>query len=354
MTGIIMDDIKQIVTSRNVMLATVLTFVLLTLLLTIGMLTPLVARLVSGVEMSMDAQYFNSRSALPSAILVVLLTICLLIGYFGAKKSLIIAGTAIAASIVFAIVSPFNNTPIDVTIPLVTVALLATLYKMWRSVNRQSMFRTMRGISAHIIHFGILLILLGVVVSTNMKVEDSTVLSLDDMGTFEDHRYSIKITEMTSGYEGTPFKDYPASSYVTYVDFDLYKDNNYFDSGQVKYITDFKWGQTYTTTYIHRGLLEEVFVAPRAVDEAGSRANLFVRVVPFIRFVWSGIYIMAIGIIIIGITEYIRAGRRFKLENSTSRETLSKIKENAVEPNDEYEDRLERELAKQKTRSGED
>ena len=348
-----MDDTKQIVTTRNIMLATVLTFVLLSVLLTIGMLTPLIARLTSSVEMSMDSQYFNNRSALPAALLVVLLTMCLFIGYLRSRNTLIIAGAAIVVSILFAIISPFKNTPIDVTVPVIAIALVAVLYKMVRMVDKQSTFKTMRGIGAHIIHLGILLILLGVVVSTNVKVEDSTVLSLDEMGTFENHKYSIKITEMTSGYEGIPFQQNPGSSYVTNIDFDVYKNNNYFDSCRVKYITDFKWGQTYTTTYIHRGFLEEVFVAPRAIDEAGSRANLFVRVVPFIRFVWSGIYIMAIGIVIIGITEYIKAGRRFKLETSGSGKTVQKEEKEALET-DEYEDRLERELTKRKTRQSKD
>lgn len=349
-----MDDTKQIITTHNIMLATVLTFVLLSVLLTIGMLTPLVARLTSGVEMSMDIQYFNNRSALPTALLVILLTMCMFLGYLRSKYTLIIAGATIVVSLLFAVISPFKNTPIDVTVPVIVIALVAVMHKIMRMMNKESTFKTMRGIGAHIIHLGILLLLLGVVVSTNLKMEDSTVLSLDEMGTFENHRYSIKISEMTSGYEGSPYLDYPASSYVTNIDFDLYKDNNYFDSGRVKYITDFKWGQTYTTTYIHRGLLEEVFVAPRAIDEADSRANLFVRVVPFIRFVWSGIYIMAIGIVIIGITEYIRAGRRFKLETGESGETLPKIKDNAVESGEEYEDRLQRELAKRKTRRSKD
>ena len=77
-----MTDIEKIVTPKNTMLVAVLVFVLLTVLLTIGMLTPLVAKLTTGVEMSLDAQYFNSRSALPTAALVVLLTLCLMIGYF--------------------------------------------------------------------------------------------------------------------------------------------------------------------------------------------------------------------------------------------------------------------------------
>ncbi|MBP2029122.1 cytochrome c biogenesis factor [Methanohalophilus levihalophilus] len=104
---------------------------------------------------------------------------------------------------------------------------------------------------------------------------------------------------MSSGYEGTPYREYPGSSYVTHIGFDVYKNGAYFDSGSLDYITDIKWRQTYTTTYINRGLGEELFIAPRAIDEENSAIDLYVRVVPFITFVWAGISLMLLGMIIL-------------------------------------------------------
>ncbi|MGP8337143.1 MAG: cytochrome c-type biogenesis CcmF C-terminal domain-containing protein [Methanosarcinaceae archaeon] len=354
-----MTDIEKIVTPKNTMLATVLTFVLLTVLLTIGMLTPLVAKLTTGVEMSMYSQYFNNRSMIPTAMLVVLLTICLLIGYFGAKKSMVIAGASATTSIVFAIISPFNNTPIDITVPLIAVALVATLYKMWHSIDSKSTFRTVRGISAHIIHLGILLVLIGVVVSTNTQVESSNVVSVNTAGTFAGQDYSINITSMTSGYEGEMYQNNPGTSYVTNINFDVYKNNKYFDSGQVKYITDFKWGQTYTTHYIKRGIIEELFIAPKAVDEAGSRVDLYVRTVPFITVLWVGMYIMSFGIVIIGAAEYIKAGRNTvesgspkKNKSGSSRKNLQRKVAPISDIEKKYEEKLERDLMKRKGKRG--
>ena len=359
-----MKDIEKIVTPRNTMLVAVLSLVLLTVLLTIGMLTPLLTRLMTGVEISLEAQYFNDRSAIPTAALVVLLTICLLIGYFDAKKTSIIAGASIVASIVFAIVSPFNNTPIDVTVPLVAVAIAATLYKMWRSIDKESTFKTVRGVSAHIIHLGILLVLIGIVISTNTKVEDSNVLSINTVGTFAGQDYSIKVTSLKSNYEGAMYQSYPGTSYATNINFDVYKNNKYFDSGQVRYITDFKWGQTYTTTYINRGLLEELFIAPRAIDEADNRVNLYVRTVPFITVLWVGMYLMAIGIALLGVTEHIKAGKNVRMEPRSQKKRKNRVSKKIIvkqiseEPMSDiekkYEDRLERELMKRKENRGED
>jgi hypothetical protein len=109
------------------------------------------------------------------------------------------------------------------------------------------------------------------VVSTNTRVEESSILSINTVSTFTDQHYSIKVTSITSGYEGSMFQNYPGSSYVTNINFDVYKKNKFFDSGQVKYITDFKWGQTYTTTYINRGVYEELFIAPRAKPKPSKK-----------------------------------------------------------------------------------
>ena len=242
--------------------------------------------------------------------------------------------------------------------------MIATLHKMWRSIDRDSTFKTLRGVSAHIIHFGILMILIGIVISTNTKVEDSNVLSINTVGTFAGQDYTIKVNSMTSGYEGAAFQNYPGSSYATKVDIDIYKNNKFFDSGQIKYITDFKWGQTYTSHYIKRGLYEELFIAPRAIDEQNGMINLYVRTVPFMTVLWVGMYLMAIGIVILGATEHIKAGRNVKMESDFPKKIKSKpSKKNTQKPaldvpvsdvETKYEERLERELIKRKSERDED
>jgi cytochrome c biogenesis factor len=177
-----MKESKDLVNSSNIMFATVLTMLFLAALITFGMLTPLLVRLTSGVEMSMSAEYFNNRSALPTAALVILLTMCLLYGYFGAKRTLFVGAFTMAISISFAFLSPFGNLPLDVTVPVVSMALVATFYKIYMSTKRDSRMMKLRGVSAHVIHLGIILILIGIVASSNMKVDGSAVVSMDSPG----------------------------------------------------------------------------------------------------------------------------------------------------------------------------
>lgn len=293
------NKIPQLTTS-NTMLATVVTFLLLATIITMGMLTPLIAKLTTGVELSLEPSYFNNRAAIPVAILMLLLSTCMLVGYAERKYIVPIVGASALASILFAVISPFGNIPMDIAIPILIVTLFATLYRIFGIYTKNGNVNTVakiRKLSAHVIHIGIILILLGIILSSNMKVESSAVIGNNELTSFDDQHYQLVVKSMNSYYSGEEFRTYPGSSYNTEVIFDIYKNGNYFKSGKVNYISDFKWGQTYTTTYINRGLTEELFIAPRAISESAGEIDLYMRTVPFINCLWGGMYLMVIGII---------------------------------------------------------
>lgn len=337
-------------TTSNTMLATVVTFLILATIITIGMLTPLIAKLVNGVNLSLDPGYYNTRSAIPVAVLVLLLSTCMLIGYADKKYIIpVVTGSALI-SLIFAVLSPFGNTPIDISLPILIVALLATLYRIYRMISSKQNTATkdkIRKISAHIIHVGILLILLGIVLSSNMKMESSAVLNSgsSEIISFDGQHYQLKMNSMNSYYSGEAFRNDPASSYTTEVIFDIYKNGRYFKGGKVNYITDFKWGQTYTTTYINRGLTEELFIAPRAIDESAGEIDLYMRTVPFINCLWGGIYLMIIGIIALLLTDRGNKDRAIE-SNNTSVKTSSNI----TDSGDKYDRMLQQEIEKRKAK----
>jgi len=157
-------------------------------------------------------------------------------------------------------------------------------------------------------------LLLGIVLSSNLKVEGTGVASLEEVAHFEGQDYVLRITGMDSSYRGEAYKQYPGSSYVTRIDFDIYKRGEYFQKGEMEYITDFKWGHSYTTTYIYRGLTEELFIAPRAISLQKEEIDLYMRTVPFINFLWGGMYLMVIGIALLLISDRRKDGR-LKQEN---------------------------------------
>jgi cytochrome c biogenesis factor len=295
---------RPLLAPKNTMLATVVVFLLLATIIFMGMLTPLIAKLTTGAEIRLEPDYFNMRTALPTATIVLLLSVCMLAGYLEQKSILLIVGGYIALAAFFALISPFGNLAIDVSIPIIALAVFATIYNIGKAFMRDSFYAKARGASAHVIHLGILFILLGIVLSANMKVEGSNTIISGNIGQFTGQDYAIKVNSMNSYYSGEPYQTYSGSAYTTEVSFDIYKNGVYLQEGQVRYITDFKWGQSYTTTYIHRGLTEELFIAPRAISLQEGEIDLYMRTVPYINFLWGGLYMLAIGIIALIVTDY--------------------------------------------------
>jgi cytochrome c biogenesis factor len=317
-----MTEKESLLTSKNTIFAAVISFILLALVIIAGMVTPLLAKILSGTEIMLGSEYFNPRTALPTVLLIMMLTICLLVSSVKPRKVLAATAALLLLLIAVVVVSPFSNAAVDVAMALIIPAFIATGYKIWLTARDKKGYGKYRGLSAHLIHLGILCILLGIVLSSNMKVEDSAVYQTGKMGDRNIQDYSLKITSMASRLEGEPYQDRQASSYITRIDFDIYDQSRYARSGSVEYITDFKWGQTYTTTYIHRGLTEELFIAPRALDEKTGEVDMYVRIVPFINLLWGGIYMMALGIIALLIVE-----NRSPLRSITMGQTSGKEKD---------------------------
>ncbi len=303
-----MKNLSGILTAHSTMFATVSVLVLLAALITMGLLTPFIVRISTGEEILLDAAYFNLRVALPTLALVILLTLCLFLRSAGKKESLLVLGSGIAGLVLSVSFSLFPGLPVNISFPFLVAAFFAVIYRLL-SLKEKNLKEALRKAGSHIIHLGVVLLLVGIIFSTNMNLEDSAVISEGEMGTFESMGYSVLITNITSGIEGEPYGGYSGSSYVSTIDFDVYRWGQPFDSGQIKYISDFKWQQSYTETYIHRGLLEELFIAPKSVDTKARIVDLYIRKVPFMTSLWGGFYLMVLGVLVIFLSDSLTGGK---------------------------------------------
>jgi cytochrome c biogenesis factor len=311
-----MSKLDDVLTVRNTMFATVSVLVLLAALIAMGLLTPFIVRISTGEEILLDAAYFNLRAALPTLALIMLLTLCLLIGSAGKKEGFLVLGLGIAGSALSVAFSPFSSLPVNISFPLLAVAFFAVIYRLLSS-KEKTLKETLRRAGSHVVHLGAVLLLVGIVFSTNMNLEDSAVVPLGEVGTFKSMGYSVHITNITSGIEGEPYGGYSGSAYISTIDFDVYRWGQPFDSGQIKYISDFKWQQSYTETYIHRGLLEELFIAPKSVDTEARTVELYIRKVPFMTSLWGGFYLMVLGVLMLFLSDSL-AGEKGAQGNSLS------------------------------------
>ena len=325
-----MKPLNNILTVRSTMLATVFVLVLLAALITMGLLTPFIVRVSTGEEILLNAAYFNLRAALPTLALVMLLTLCLLIRSAGKEEALLVFGIGTVGSVLSVIFSPFSSLPLNIAFPLLAAAFFAVVYRLL-SLREKTLKGTLRRAGSHIIHLGAVLLLVGILFSTNMTLEDSAVVPLGEVGTFKSMGYSVQVTNITSGIEGAPYGSYPGSAYVSTVYFDVYRWGQPFDSGQVRYISDFKWEQSYTETYIHRGLLEELFIAPKSVDTKTQTVELYVRKVPFMTALWGGFYLMVLGVLILFLSDSLLRDKGASgdgLSGNRSSERSSQVDEN--------------------------
>jgi cytochrome c biogenesis factor len=304
----------KFINSRNAMLAAIIMFSVLSLILIIGMLIPLFA------DTTLDAGWFNNRTMLPTLLLALLLGVCLLLQDVSPTKILIMLAIVLVTTALFVVISPFHNAAIDVSMPVFLFATLAIVYRIIRLPQL-----TLRSVSPQIIHIGIILILIGIVVSTNIRIDGSTVIHDGELGIFDGQPYTVKITGISDRYEGAPYDEYPGSSYVTMIDFELYHRGTLIDRDEVKFITDFKWGQSYATNYVYRSLTEEVFITTKMVE--GDYANLYMRTAPWITAVWGGIILMSLGIVLLMYS--VRTGK----EGAKAAETIKERKKEAKKGN---------------------
>ena len=288
-------NIEEYLNEKKVMMATILVLSILTIITFIGLMTPLWVRFTTGAEVGLVPQYFNKRTVLPTMIFVLLLGVCVLLKYFESRNILIVVGVVVLATVVSVIVSP--DIYVGLLAPVLVFALIATGYKMWRAINLKSTKATLRGISPHLIHLGVVMILLGTIISTTTVTEGSRVVGIGDAVKFQ--QYTIRVTGMDNFFEGTPFGGNPGSVFVSQVTFDVYKNDGLIDRGEIRFNTDLIWEQSFTFHYINRMLLEELFVAARFVDVERGVVDLYIRTVPMINLVWGGMVIMAVGITIL-------------------------------------------------------
>ncbi len=293
-------NIEEHLNEKKVIMATIFVLSVLTIITFIGLMLPLWIRFTTGAEVGLCPHYFNIRTVLPTVAFVLLMGIYMMLRYFEPSKILIVVGVVALATVVSVIVSPCIF--VGLLSPVLVFALIATSYKIWRAINPKSMKATLRRTSPHLIHLGVVLLLLGTIISTTLVSETSQVVGVGEAVEFQ--QYTIRVTRIDNFFEGAPFGEKPGSVLVSRVVFDVYEDDRLIDRGEARFKTDFIWDKSFSTHYINRMPFEELFVATRFVDVPAGVVDLYVRIVPMINLVWGGMALMGIGITILMVLEW--------------------------------------------------
>lgn len=323
-------NIEEHLNEKKLIMGAILVLSILAIITFIGLMMPLWIRFTTGAEVGLCPHYFNIRTVLPTAAFVLLMGVYGIYRYFESHNVLIVVGVVVLATVVSVIVSPCIF--VGLLAPVLVFALIATSYKIWRAINPKSMKTTLRGISPHLIHLGVVLLLLGTIISTTMVSGTSQVVGVGE--TVEFQRYAVRVTGINNFFEGTPVMGYPGSVLVSQVMIDVYKDGRLIDRGEVRFNSDIPWEKTFSYHYINRMMLhEELFVAARFVYVPAGTVDLYIRTVPGIILVWGGMFVMSGGITIL-------MGVEWSAESTKLKKDIKK----------KYEKQLQEELKKRRER----
>ncbi len=287
-------DFYDYLSSRWVMYLTIVVLCLIALILTLGLLTPIIIQLTAGAKLNLTPEYFNIRVAPAVFALALLLAICLFLNHFEKRKLVGVAMASIAFSLASFLFKLFNDPWLNITLPIFLLALAASIFKVIVNLLKT---RRLRTVSPHLIHFGLMLILIGVVLSTTLSTEETKTLAIGDSWDF--NRYRIELIDIK--------EDSNSYSIIYEVVLNIYKEGRLLDQASLKLIYDLRWidifEQGYSKVYINRLLEEDLFLAIRGLSLDQGRVNLYAKISPGISAIWSGILIMAAGIAIIAIID---------------------------------------------------
>jgi cytochrome c-type biogenesis protein CcmF len=326
---LISDDILMLVTVFLFSITTIVIFLIL----------------IMGVS-GLNPRDFDIKVGIFSLVIVLVLIFCLLWKYTGRRWITIIGGCTLLASVLDFIFFP-NNTIVAVSLPIIIVALAGTGYKVIKSFNFRDIRKSIRLVSAQLIHLAIILILLGYIGSNFLVSEDN--VSLYIRGNEEKvGKYTLYATDFET-VDGINFVDMDVDhrNYVyqtEYVNVKVTEENSIIGNERLIMVTSTSLinGENKllrNEIKVLGTITEDIYLTFRQAnkDNQGNidSVEINVKILPLMKLVWGGILLMALGMIL-------RIASERKLPKDSE---LSKTKEKN-EPY--YEDLVEEELKKQR------
>ena len=291
-TELINDDVLMLVAVFLFIMTTIITFVIL----------------VNGVN-GLNPSNFNIKVGLLSLVTVLILIFCLLWKYTGRRWITILGGCTLLASAIGFILFP-NNSIVVASMPILVVALVGTSYKIIRSFNIRRIWKSIRLVSAHLIHLAIILLFLGYVGSNFLVAEDNISLSIGGTGE-EVGKYTLYATDFDV-VDGINFVEIDADlrNYVyqtEYVDVKILEGDSIIGNERLIMImsTSLINGENKllrSEIKVLGTLMEDIYLTYQQAyeDNEGEidSVEINVKIIPLMKLVWGGMWLMALGMIL--------------------------------------------------------
>ncbi|MFH0904175.1 MAG: cytochrome c biogenesis protein CcsA [Methanobacteriota archaeon] len=280
------ENRTEILSTRNTFYATIILLAALSFILFWGLTSSM---LLQSFGASVSTDLYGTWSYPFTLGLIAVLGICMFesLGKHWTKG--IIFGAVLV--ILFIILKPVSSIYTNLTVSILSFAGISCAYQIFKSSAAKGIKNKLRSCGPHIVHLGIVVMLVGVLMSTFVTSETVLFMKFNEKKTVGG--YEIQLVDLAF-----PVEHKHASAVLTKIGvYNIYKDGILVDSGAASF-REVK-GEFVTEPFIYRGLLADVNVRYQGI---GTQTPIFisvanVRVIPGMTILWSGSILVVIGII---------------------------------------------------------
>ena len=196
---------------------------------------------------------------------------------------------AIALCVLVLLIRPFDDAHTDLSATVLFLTSVASIYRI--AITAKFNWNALVSSAPHLVHFGVALLLVGVLMSTFATSETVLFQSFDVAKSVGG--YDIKLMDLSF-----PVSHSHASATITKIaTYEIYKDGEKVGIGSANFREDNE--EFITEPYIYHGLLSDVYISYQGIGTTTpiliSVAN--VKVVPGMTILWSGCLLLFIGIV---------------------------------------------------------
>ncbi len=276
----------EILSTRNTFYATIILLAALSFILFWGLTSSM---LLQSFGSSVSIDLYGAWSYPFTLGLIAVLGICMFesLGKHWTKG--IIFGAVLV--ILFIILKPLSSIYTNLAVSVLSFAGISCAYQIFKSTASKGIKNQLRSCCPHVVHLGIVVIIVGVLMSTFATSETVLFMKFNEKKTVGG--YEIQLVDLAF-----PVEHKHATAVLTKIGvYNIYKDGILIDSGAASF-REIK-GEFLTEPLIYRGLLADVNVRYQGI---GTQTPIFisvanVRVIPGMTILWSGSILVVIGII---------------------------------------------------------
>jgi cytochrome c-type biogenesis protein CcmF len=287
-------DWKPLVSTTNLFYISLILFTLLLAVLMWGITYPLFAKLILDKPVSIGKAFYNSKGYPFIAGLMLLSGFCLLLWVMEKSSALTVSLGVLGISLMGYLFKPLGNKFVDTFIPIGIFVVFSVLLRIKKEISStKDKIETIKKSSAHILHLGLAILLLGVVASGSLQTGRDLIYPYPDgINTIKEagDGYSLKLLNLLVSQDDK-------GNWVQEVNVTVLKGESAVDDLTLTMINDRKYGRRPMVSIL-RGFSSDVYAVYFGVsgghEEGDFVLPINIKINPFVSLVWIGSILVVI------------------------------------------------------------